>query len=555
MYFVNSLTLEAINMRAPIGLRIRNQRKTLALSQAGLARSIGISPSYLNLIEANKRDVGGSLLQRIAAALELDIEQLTGESEQRLIQDLSETFTDPVLRSSNLDIQDARELVAQSPNVGAAIVRLYRAYADANASLDVYANRLSADPLFSELLHQVLSQITAVRSSSEILQEVDDLSPNEQNRFLTAINRESRAMAEVAQTLIAHFDQTSNTRHAITPARELDDLIIEQGNYFPALEETATVLRARLEAAGGINEAAITAQLQSQFAVKVERGQPPTSNVEGFPNQSHYAAKDKTMWFQGSTVAATRLFQLARLYAELCVPEILNDHINDERLTSPTARRLAFSALSSYLAGAIVLPYAQFLQDAEDNRYDIDFLSQKYTASFEQVAHRLVTLRQSGNEGIPFGFLRSDPAGRLTKHFPLPGLLLPSSGHACPLWAIYGAFRNTGQVVRQVVQFPDRSRYLFIAKTVSKRPTTYNEQPFHASVMLACDVSHAGRTVYSQGLNLTEIAADIPVGPTCRLCVRHACKHRQEEALDPSGGDTIVRAPLVPRRFELGEIT
>lgn len=540
-------------MRAPIGIRIRNQRKTLALSQAGLARTIGISPSYLNLIEANKRDVGGSLLQRIAAALELGIEQLTGESEQRLIQDLGETFADPVLRTVELSAGDARELVAQSPNVGAALVRLHRAYADANASLDVYANRLSADPLFSELLHQVLSQITAIRSSSEILQEVDDLSPEEQRRFLAAINRESRAMAEVAQTLIAHFDQTSSTRHAVTPARELDDLIIEQSNYFPALEDTATVLRERLEANGGVDEAAITAQLLSQFDIKTVRGQSATGDVEGFPNQYHYNVKDKVMSFQGSTVAATRLFQLARLYAELCVPEVLNDHINDERLTSPTARRLAFRALGSYLAGAIVLPYARFLQDAEDNRYDIDYLSQKYTASFEQVAHRLVTLRQKGNEGIPFGFLRSDPAGRLTKHFPLPGLLLPSSGHACPLWAIYGAFSTTGQVVRQVVRFPDQSRYLFVAKTVSKRPATFNEPPFHTSVMLACDASYAHRTIYGRGLNLDDKEADILVGPTCRLCVRRDCKYRQEEALDPSGGDATVRAPLVPRRFELGE--
>ncbi len=76
-----------------------------------------------------------------------------------------------------------------------------------------------------------------------------------------------------------------------------------------------------------------------------------------------------------------------------------------------------------------------FLADAEAQRYDIETLRQLYTASFEQVAHRLVSLRKPGEPGLPFGFLRSDAAGRLTKHFPLPGLPLPSSGHACPRWA------------------------------------------------------------------------------------------------------------------------
>ena len=49
-------------MRAPIGIRISSRRKALGIGQAELARRAGISPSYLNLIEANKRDVGGALL-------------------------------------------------------------------------------------------------------------------------------------------------------------------------------------------------------------------------------------------------------------------------------------------------------------------------------------------------------------------------------------------------------------------------------------------------------------------------------------------------------------
>ena len=73
------------------------------------------------------------------------------------------------------------------------------------------------------------------------------------------------------------------------------------------------------------------------------------------------------------------------------------------------ARRLGYRAMSSYLAGAIIFPYTQFLADAEAAHYDIAALQQAYTASFEQVAHRLVTLRKPGESGVPFGFLRSEP--------------------------------------------------------------------------------------------------------------------------------------------------
>src|SRR5690606_4107011 len=111
-------------MRAPIGIRISTRRRTLGESQAALARQVGISPSYLNLIERNKRDVGGSLLIRIAQALQVDIGELTGESEQKLVQDLEEAFSDRMLSPVGLAPGDARDLVAQHPAAAQAIARL-----------------------------------------------------------------------------------------------------------------------------------------------------------------------------------------------------------------------------------------------------------------------------------------------------------------------------------------------------------------------------------------------------------------------------------------------
>ena len=52
--------------------------------------------------------------------------------------------------------------------------------------------------------------------------------------------------------------------------------------------------------------------------------------------------------------AATRQFQLTRLYAELSAAEAIEREVDTPHLSSPTARRLGYRALSSYLAGAIV---------------------------------------------------------------------------------------------------------------------------------------------------------------------------------------------------------
>ena len=58
--------------------------------------------------------------------------------------------------------------------------------------------------------------------------------------------------------------------------------------------------------------------------------------------------------------------------------------------------------------------------------------------------------------------------------------------------------------MRQVVQFADGSRYLFIAKAAGPaRRELRRPRAIHTSVMLACDVLHADRTVYGTGLDLT----------------------------------------------------
>jgi predicted transcriptional regulator len=531
-------------MRAPIGLRISSRRRALGISQAALAQRTGISPSYLNLIERNRRHVGGSLLIRLAAQLGVEVGELSGDAEHRLIAELEEALADPVLGAATE--LSARDLVAGHPAAATAIARLHRAYQGAASIADDYANRLRSDPLLAQLLHRILSGITAVRSSAEILDETADLTETERRRFVAAIRRETVGLGELARGLVGQFEVDARGRRSLSPARELDDLIFDRDNYFDGLENAADSLRRELEAAGPFSELTLTSMLERRFGVTVVRSPRREVDALGFPGQYHFNAERRVMWFQTSAIAATRQFQLARLYAELAAAGALEAEAAAPQLTSPVSQRLARRALSSYLAGAVVFPYRRFLADAEALRYDLEALRQSYGASFEQVAHRLVTLRRPDESGVPFAFLRSDPAGRLTKHFPLPGLPLPASGHACPRWVIYAAFRTPATLARQVVQFPDGSRYLFIASAQARRGLSYADAAVPTSVMLACDLLHADRTVYGHGLNLADQSADVLVGPTCRLCPRRDCADRQEEALTPAGEPIAVRAPLVP---------
>lgn len=60
-----------------IGHWIMVRRAMLRMSQARLAKAIGVDQSYISLIERNERPLTDELLQKIAAALGCKPEDLT----------------------------------------------------------------------------------------------------------------------------------------------------------------------------------------------------------------------------------------------------------------------------------------------------------------------------------------------------------------------------------------------------------------------------------------------------------------------------------------------
>jgi len=524
-------------VRPVIGYRIRERRRTLGLTQASVAAQVGISASYLNLIEANKRPIAGALLRRITDVLDLDMETLTGRAERRMIQDLMELAAEPTLRDFRVDESSADDLVGRHPEWAGALLTCWRAYRDQAQTTAALSDRLNQDPEVAAAVHELLTHVTAVRSVSEILDLTDDIDPDRRRRFHAMLSAESERLSQASQALAAFFDSAADRLRPATAAEEVDDVIIENGNHFPTLEAAGEELSGRIARHGRILLGALAEHLEEAHGVAVSSRSPLETDGLRFRNLCSYDAASRSLVFLDHASFATRQFQMARLAAELGVRDAIEQEARDRRLTSPASRAQAFRAFASYVASAVVFPYERMLNDAEAARYDIELLRQRYNASFEQVAHRLVTLRRPGREGIPFGFLRSNPAGFTTKRFPLPGLSLPRHGHGCPLWALYEAFQVPGRVVRQVVRFPDNASYLFVASSVVKQPAPFHEPSVPHAVMLACDVIHADKTVYADGLDLAESGpTTVPVGPGCRLCRRVDCLHRAEEPIVRAAG-------------------
>ncbi len=519
-----------------VGATLRERRRALGITQAALAAQAGISASYLNLIEGGKRSIGGALLKRIADALGLALSEIDGAAERRLVADLAELCGEPLLADLLLKPGSAHVLAGRHREWARALARLHRAWLDRGQAVNALSDRLHQNPFLSDAVHSLLTQVTAIRSSAEILQTADGLDAARRARFVAIVSHESARLTEVARSLAAFFDKDAAGTRSVTPAEEVDDFLFDRDNYFEELERAAAQFRASTAIGGDADdcsEAALVDYLQRAHGVQVAV-RPVAELVPGeVRHMVAFDAATRHLVLAEEAVPATRRFELARLAAELFTQGQPVDGLlaQANQLGTDAARQRARRALGAYLAAAVLLPYEPFLDAAQRLRYDVDRLVQRFGASFEQVCHRLITLRRPGSAGLPFALMRVDAAGFTSKRFPLPRLALPRHGPACPMWAVYQALHVPGTIVRQLAAFPDGQRLLFVARTVEKSRPAFSLPRRLQSIMLACDALHADQTVYGAGLDLSSSAPAVPVGPNCRLCVRRDCVYRAEDPI------------------------
>src|SRR6202789_4610165 len=102
--------------RTLIGRTVRRLRAERGLSQQALATRLGISASYLNLIEHDQRAVTASLLIKLGETLRVDLGELSGSQERQLQVGLREAFADPLLSADAVPEAEIAAMAGASPN-------------------------------------------------------------------------------------------------------------------------------------------------------------------------------------------------------------------------------------------------------------------------------------------------------------------------------------------------------------------------------------------------------------------------------------------------------
>lgn len=440
-----------------LGPRLKRLRRELGLTQAAMADDLGISPSYVALLERNQRPLTADLLLRLARGYKLDIEDLAADDGADYARRITDVLRDPIFADIDLPALEVADLATNFPGVSEALLRLHGAY-----------------------------------------------------------TREQQALAE---------QQAGGEGETADPVAEARRFIAGQRNYFPVLDARAEELAKEIAEAGGAQEWLRKRGVRVRFL--------PADVL--MDSMRRYDRHNEQLLIDDTLDAASRAYQLATHIAYTALRGEIAQVVRAETFASPTASNLVRRALAGYGAAALLMPYDRFARAVESRRYDVEAVSRQFGTSFEQTAHRLTTLNKPGQERVPFFFIRVDEAGNISKRLDGAGFPFAAHGGGCPLWNVHSVFRTPGEVVTQWLELPDGQRFFSIARSVTAGGGRFGRPRIYRAIALACAAEHAGRLAYADGVD--PLAAEAtPIGVTCRLCHRAACRAR---AVPPIGREIL----------------
>lgn len=342
-------------------------------------------------------------------------------------------------------------------------------------------------------------------------------------RALIALHRRSLEVQEHLETIAVRMgdDRSDITSARAMPFEAVRDFFFAHQNHFEEIDRNAEALAAEAGVRGALLADWLVQRLLQRHKVRV------IQLSDEFGGKRQYDPAHRTLRVSAALDPAQQVFQLATQLALIEQAGAIDSLVSGHALLHDApSKKLARVGLANYFAGAVLLPYGQFLGEAEQLRYDIDLLGKRFAVGYETVCHRLSTLQRPGAPGVPFFFVRVDRAGNISKRQSATHFHFSRTGGTCPLWNVYEAFAQPGRILPQLASMPDGRCYLWIARTVTSNEGAYGLPQRIFSIGLGCDVRHASRLVYARGMDLRDPTAAIPIGMGCKVCERIECRQR-----------------------------
>ena len=532
-----------------IGQNIRLFRKKLGLQANKLAEQLNISPSYLNLIEAGKRNIDAELLIKICGELRIELSDLKSEKEID-IKNSKIAITKFNLRnnSKKLDLKIGPKIKAFRRQLGLQANKFAEQLNISPSYLNLIEagkRKIDGDLLIkiSKELRVDLSDLTS-KSDINLENDISELLDDQLFEDLDILGPEVKDLVntnpKIARALIKLGDNFKQKDHEIVnkvenisgkiidsrktsfPGEVISDFLQENKNYFPKLEEFANTIFEKVQKNNRTRYIALCDFLKKEYSITVKDIIPEETK----PFSKIFNSKNKELLLSDYNSLETKKLHAAAQIAQEGAIDIIDNYLEKFNFPSKESKRLTQVALLNYCGAAILMPYKLFHAECKKLKYDLQLLQNTFATSFEQVAHRVTCLQDPNLPGIPFHMLRTDIAGNISKRFSLSGIEIPRYGGACPRWNVYSAFTRPGVIQAAVSKMTNGEKYVCIARTVEKGVGRYGQSKSILSIGLGCEAKYAKEFVYTENLDISDKKTEIPIGVSCRTCDRLDCSQR-----------------------------
>ena len=229
------------------GSRLRHLRQKLGLNQAAFAQSLGLSPSYLNLMERDQRPLTAQVVLKLSGMDGVDVAELAaGEAAHGLLQPLREMVADPLLSGEVPPGNELSEALQVAPNFAAAMLKLYGAYreiqkrlADAARGLPSSAPEVGVDVWLTNRSNEDIEGLAEDIWSE--LSPKDDIFSGLKARLRSGFGIDTR----ILPTTILGADRSRYDRHAqrlmISEALSFEARIVETAHLLARIEGKALI--------------------------------------------------------------------------------------------------------------------------------------------------------------------------------------------------------------------------------------------------------------------------------------------------------------------------
>jgi hypothetical protein len=213
--------------KAFVGPQLRQLRRVRKLTQAEMARALGVSAGYVNLLENNQRSLSVRMLMAIADTYQVDWRDLVRDETSSTLAELRTATRDPMFPAGGPELDELRAAIDHAPRLVRQFLHLYglhrraleRIMRQGTAGAPERLLASSAEAVIHDFFRDHSNHFPELESAAEALLadencEPDDLYAALKGRLsrLHGIRVERRAVEEMTQAL-RHYDKAAGVVH------------------------------------------------------------------------------------------------------------------------------------------------------------------------------------------------------------------------------------------------------------------------------------------------------------------------------------------------------